>query len=61
MANKTAPVEAKTSDALKLYVSGGTTPNSTIILNRPRPNYFLWGIAVGVIAVIAYKSKIFSK
>jgi hypothetical protein len=44
-----------TTDQNKTYVSGGTTPDSPIIIRKPKTNYIVYGI-VGVIgALVIYK------
>lgn len=44
-----------TTDETKTYGGGGTTPNSTIVIKKPKPNYLVYGI-VGVIGVlVVYK------
>jgi hypothetical protein len=44
-----------TTEENKTYVSGGTTPDSNIVLNKPKPNYLVYGI-IGVIgALVIYK------
>jgi hypothetical protein len=44
-----------TTDETKTYVSGGTTPDSNIIVDKPKRNYLMYGV-IGVIgAYIIYK------
>lgn len=44
-----------TTDETKTYVSGGTTPNSNIVVDRPKRNYLMYGV-VGVFgAYVIYK------
>lgn len=41
-------ISSATSKSTKSYVEGGTTPDSNIIIKKPKPNY----VAVGVVGVI---------
>lgn len=44
-----------TSDSTKNYIGGGTTPDSDIIVNKPKPNYTTI-VIVGIIgAYVLYK------
>jgi hypothetical protein len=44
-----------TTDENKTYVGGGTTPDSQIVINKPKKNYLVFGV-IGLVAVfVAYK------
>jgi hypothetical protein len=48
-------VSSPTSDSTKNYLGGGTTPNSDIIVNKPKPNYTTI-VIVGIVgAYVLYK------
>jgi hypothetical protein len=49
-----------TTDENKTYLSGGTTPDSPIIIKKPKKNYIVYGI-VGVIAVLVLYKLYFKK
>lgn len=44
-----------TTDETKTYVSGGTTPDSQIVVKKPTTKYFVYGIVGIVIAYLGYK------
>lgn len=44
-----------TTDENKTYVGGGTTPDSNIVVNKPKPNYLMYGL-IGVVGLaVVYK------
>ena len=43
------------TDENKNYVSGGTTPDSNIIINKTTPNYFKYGALAVIVGFIGYK------
>lgn len=44
-----------TTDETKTYVGGGTTPDSNIIVDKPKRNYLMYGL-IGLVGVyVAYK------
>jgi hypothetical protein len=45
-----------TTDETKTYVSGGTTPDSQIVVKKPTTKYFIYGIVGLVGAFIVYKT-----
>jgi hypothetical protein len=49
-----------TSGATKTYVSGGTTPDSNIIINKPKPNYLVYGL-IGVVGLYVVYKVFFNK
>lgn len=57
-----APVKepSATTDDNKIYGGGGTTPDSPIIINKPKPNYIVYGI-VGVIGTLVVYKLFFKK
>ena len=48
---------SSTSGSTKMYISGGIKPNSPIIINRPRPNYFGIGVIIVISGLILYNLK----
>ena len=44
-----------TTDETKTYVGGGTTPDSNIIVNKPKRNYLMYGLVGLVGAYVIYK------
>ena len=44
-----------TTDETKIYFSGGTTPDSNIVVIKPKRNYFMYGVIVVVGAYVVYK------
>jgi hypothetical protein len=44
-----------TTDETKTYVGGGTTPDSNIIIDKPKRNYLMYGILGVVGAYVIYK------
>ena len=46
---------SKTTDENKNYVSGGTTPDSNIIINKPKSNLIIYGVIGVVILFTVYK------
>lgn len=48
-------ISSATTNSTKSYVEGGTTPNSKIIINKPKPNYVMRGAIVLVGAYVIYK------
>jgi hypothetical protein len=49
-----------TSGDTKTYVSGGTTPDSNIIINKPEPNYLVYGL-IGVVGLYVVYKVFFNK
>lgn len=48
-------IPSKTTDQNKVYVDGGTTPNSDIIIKKPKPNYIIYGV-IGIVGIlVVYK------
>lgn len=44
-----------TTNGTKTYVEGGITPNSNIVVNKPKPNYLVFGLLGIVGAFVIYK------
>lgn len=44
-----------TTNETKTYVGGGTTPDSNIIVNKPKGNYLMYGLVGLVGAYVIYK------
>jgi len=44
-----------TTDSTKNYVNGGTTPDSNIIVKKPKPNYLVYGLIGLVGAYVVFK------
>ena len=44
-----------TTDETKTYVEGGTTANSSIVINKPKRNYLMYGIIGLIGALVVYK------
>lgn len=44
-----------TTDETKTYVKGGTTPDSNIVVDKPKRNYLMYGIIGLVVAYFGYK------
>jgi|694.fasta_scaffold00162_112 hypothetical protein len=57
---KSNAIPSDTSDETKTYVDGGTTPNSTINLKKPKPNYLTLGI-LGIIGLLVVYKVFFNK
>lgn len=53
-------VPSATTDQTKNYVGGGTTPDSSITVKKPKPNYLVFGI-VGVIGLAVIYKLFFNK
>lgn len=51
----TEVVPNTTTGGTKTYVDGGTTPDSDIIVDKPKPNYLLFGLIGLVGAYVVYK------
>lgn len=51
----TGKVSSATTEENKLYFSGGTTPDSKIIVIKPRPNYVMYGIVSVIGLLVIYK------
>jgi hypothetical protein len=52
---KPTPKPSATTDQPKTYDGGGTTPDSNIVIKKPKPNYLVYGV-VGIIGVlVVYK------
>lgn len=49
-----------TTDENKIYGGGGTMPDSPIVINKPKPNYIVYGI-VGVIGILVVYKLFFKK
>jgi xanthosine utilization system XapX-like protein len=45
---------------MKSYIEGGTTPDSKIVINKPKPNYTKIGI-IGLIGVYVIYKVVFNK
>ena len=48
-------VTSATTDQTKVYVGGGTSPNSNIIVTKPKPNYLLMGVSGIILVLVCYK------
>ena len=48
-------VPSATTGSTKTYVDGGTTPDSDIIVDKPKPNYLVFGLIGLVGAYVVYK------
>ena len=44
-----------TTEETKTYIDGGTTPDSPIVVNKPKPNYLMLGLLGIVGALVVYK------
>lgn len=53
-------VSSATSDSTKNYIGGGTTPNSDIIVNKPKPNYTMF-VLLGVVTAYVFYKVFFNK
>lgn len=53
-------VPSATTDGTKTYVDGGTTPDSNIIVKKPKPNYLMIGI-VAVVGLFIVSKVFFNK
>ena len=51
----TEVVPNTTTGGTKTYVDGGTTPDSDIVVDKPKPNYLLFGLIGLVGAYVVYK------
>jgi len=51
----TEVVPSATTGSTKTYVDGGTTPDSDIIVDKPKPNYLVFGLIGLVGAYVVYK------
>jgi hypothetical protein len=49
-----------TTDETKTYVGGGTTPDSNIVVDRPKRNYLMYGL-IGVVGVYVIYKVFFNK
>jgi hypothetical protein len=49
-----------TTEETKTYVSGGTTPDSNIVVDKSKRNYLMYGV-VGVVAVYVVYRMFFDK
>jgi hypothetical protein len=49
-----------TTDETKTYVGGGTTPDSNIVVDKPKRNYFMYGV-LGVVGVYVIYKVFFNK
>lgn len=54
------PEPSETTDETKTYISGGTTPDSPILVKKPMTKYVLNGV-VGVLAILVGYKLFFSK
>jgi hypothetical protein len=52
---KTDSEPSATTNETKTYVSGGTTPDSSIIIDKPKRNYLMYGLIGVVGAYVVYK------
>lgn len=48
-------VPSATTEENKLYFGGGTTPDSKIIVIKPKPNYVMYGIVAVIGLLVIYK------
>jgi hypothetical protein len=48
------------SNGGKTYVSGGTTPNASIVIKKPKTNYLLYGV-VGLLGILIINRLFFYK
>ena len=48
-------ITSATSNSTKSYVNGGTTPDSDIVIKKPKPNYTALGVIGIVGAYVIYK------
>lgn len=48
-------IPSATTDSTKNYVGGGVTPDSNIVVNKPKTNHLFFGLIVVVGAYMAYK------
>jgi hypothetical protein len=48
-------IPSETTSQTKTYVGGGTIPDSNIIVKKPSPNYFLYGITGVIGAYVVYR------
>lgn len=44
-----------TSDETKIYIGGGTTPESPILVKKPMTKYYLNGVVAVLAVLVAYK------
>jgi hypothetical protein len=51
----TEVVPSATTGGTKTYVDGGTTPDSDIVVDKPKPNYLVFGLIGLVGAYVVYK------
>ena len=51
----TEVVSSATTGSTKTYVDGGTTPDSDIVVDKPKPNYLVFGLIGLVGAYVVYK------
>jgi hypothetical protein len=49
-----------TTDETKTYVDGGTTPNSNIVVDKPKRNYVMYGL-IGLVGVLVVYKVFFNK
>jgi hypothetical protein len=49
-----------TTDENKIYLSGGTTADSKIVVRKPTPNYFAYGI-IALIGLLVVRRVFFKK
>lgn len=49
-----------TTDETKTYVGGGTTPDSNIVVDKPKRNYLMYGL-IGVVGVYVIYKVFFNK
>ena len=49
-----------TTDETKTYVSGGTTPDSNIVVDKPKRNYLMYGL-IGLVGVYVIYKVFFNK
>jgi hypothetical protein len=49
-------ISSATSNSTKSYVEGGTTPDSKIVIKKPKPNYVMIGIVSLVGVYVIYKA-----
>jgi hypothetical protein len=55
MKKNTDAEPSATTDETKTYVSGGTTPDSSIIIDKPKKNYLMYGLTAFFGAYVIYR------
>lgn len=59
-APKTDVISSETTDETKRYVSGGTSPDSQIVVKKPKPNYLIFGL-LGLVGIYVVYKVFFNK